>query len=223
MSLYVHPLANVIGLDIDGTLGDYHSHFVRFCNEIYYPHGLLSGLSPKWAATAGEFEVALDLSKSEYRAAKLAYRMGGLKRSMPLFPCDAEDGIKGEIQYIRSLGIQVWICTTRPWLSLTTIDQDTQYWLEHNVGPVDGLIYGEDKYRDLISIVGMSRVLGVLDDLPENVERAKALGLRSALRRGPHNVWWASSHSPVYRNTQVFNQARDISSIAEEWKQIHRG
>jgi hypothetical protein len=229
MSIRVHPLAPVIGLDIDGTLGNYHDHFVEFCNNVYYPHGPLSGLSPKWASAKGEFEFALDLSKAEYRAAKLAYRMGGLKRCLPLFEGDKENGIKGEIQHIRSQGIQVWVCTTRPWLSLTTVDPDTQYWLEHNVGPVDGLIYGEDKYLDLIDIVGRRRILGVFDDLPENAERALALGLRAALRRAPHNQWWIDQQNmrgasgQDFWNAQVFTQTKDIVSIATEWKQTHRG
>jgi FMN phosphatase YigB (HAD superfamily) len=225
----VHPLAPVVGLDIDGTLGDYHKHFVWFCNNIYYPHGALSNLYPNWTKARGEFEIALNLGKSEYRAAKLAYRMGGLKRCMPIFLGDAvtrhkdQEIVKAEVQHLRSLGIQVWICTTRPWLNITTVDPDTQYWLEHNVGQVDGLIYGEDKYADLIDIVGRDRVLGVVDDLPENIERAAQLGLTHAIRRGNHNQWWLdeqlhrANSGKDFWNTQHFSHIKDMTKIVEGW------
>src|SRR5690242_19371376 len=113
----VHPLAPVVGMDIDGNLGDYHSHFVWFLNYIYYPNGYgFRGLYADWSKTeTGEFSEALGMDKADYRAAKLAYRQGGLKRCMPLFQedyrKDGRDAVKSEIQYIRSQGIQVWICT----------------------------------------------------------------------------------------------------------------
>jgi hypothetical protein len=216
----VHPLAPVIGLDIDGTLGNYHKHFVWFLENIYWPG---QRFPLHWEhATEGEFSEALCVSKPEYRAAKLAYRMGGLKRCMPIFANDADKdmyAVKHEIQYLRSQGIQVWICTTRPWLSLTTVDPDTQYWLENNVGQVDGLIYGEDKYADLVDIVGKDRILGVIDDLPENIERGNQLGLHTAIRRGSHNQWWLDEQT----NTQHFNRIKDMSTIVDGWMENHNG
>jgi hypothetical protein len=182
----VHPLAPVIGLDIDGTIGDYYNHFVWFLNKIYFPD---RHHSVHWRQSKdAEFSEALGMAKEEYRAAKLAYRLGGLKRCQPTLSGVSET--REAIQKIRRSGIQVWICTTRPWLSLTTVDPDTQYWLEQNVGRVDGLIYGEDKYADLLDIVGKDRVLGVIDDLPENMVRASELGIKCAIRSGPHNAIW---------------------------------
>jgi hypothetical protein len=179
--------------------------------------------TPYWPGTEGEFSDALRMNKEEYRLAKLAYRLGGMKRCMPIFAADyvkeGTNAVKLEIQYLRSQGIQVWICTTRPWLSLTTVDPDTQYWLHHNVGKVDGLIYGEDKYADLIDIVGKERILGVVDDLPENVIRAKQLGLKSAIRWGRHNEWWPG----LKEWTDSFSRIKDMSSIVDLWMEQHNG
>lgn len=218
----VHPLAPVVGIDIDGTLGDYHTHFTWFLNHIYFPQAY-----PKywadWSSAQGEFSEALFMNKEVYRQAKLAYRMGGLKRCMPLFDEDRNEAggaIRNEIQYIRSQGIQVWICTTRPWLSLTTVDPDTQYWLERNAGQVDGLIYGEDKYADLIDIVGKDRILGVCDDLPENITRAQDLGLNAAIRWGDHNAQWRKSNNPP---CDGFSRVKDMSSIIDDWFEKHNG
>jgi hypothetical protein len=227
----VHPLAPVVGIDIDGTLGDYHKHFVWFLENIYWP-GRKFPLS--WHLSEdGEFSDALCLNKHNYRAAKLAYRMGGLKRCMPIFLEDANANqkdtviVRNQIQSIRSRGIQIWICTTRPWLSLTTVDPDTQYWLEHNVGEVDGLIYGEDKYADLVDIVGKDRILGVIDDLPENIERGNQLGLQTGIRRGDHNKWWLDAQihkaniGEDFWSTQYFTGIKDMSSLVDYWMENH--
>lgn len=189
----VSATAPVVALDIDGTMGKYHQHFVWFLSNIYLP-GEQGGSwwPPNWDRShEGEFSEALGMDKTLYRQAKLAYRQGGLKRSLPQFRSDlSAGGLLWHVQDIRQMGVQIWICTTRPWLRLDAIDPDTRYWIERNVGRVDGVLFGEDKYLDLIDNVGKDRILGVVDDLPENVTRADEIGLRWALRAGPHNVWW---------------------------------
>jgi hypothetical protein len=126
------------------------------------------------------------------------------------------DGAVSElVPRIRSmLGVQVWICTTRPWQRLDNIDPDTRWWIERNLGRVDGVIYGEDKYRDLVDIVGRDRILGVFDDLPENIIAAEDLGLRAALRVGKHNTAFAAD--PVRRPLLAHN-AVDIYDITHDW------
>lgn len=173
--------APVVAIDIDGTIADYYKHFQWFA-EIYLQKTLNCEFNREYR---GEFNEALGLDKDVYRAIKLAYRQGGMKRSIKPF-----ENAGNVIRNIRSLGVQVWICTTRPWNRLDNIDPDTTFWLNNNVGRVDGVIYGEDKYRDLIDIVGKDRILGVLDDLPENYATAQSLGLSASLMAGPHNEWF---------------------------------
>jgi hypothetical protein len=217
--LRLHPLAPVLALDIDGTLGDYHSHFIWFLENVYWPG---SYFSLSWSDSIyGEFSEALHLEKPEYRAAKLAYRLGGMKRCLPLFRSDQNWGsLRDTIQRIRASGIQIWICTQRPWLALTSVDPDTQFWLDANVGKVDGLIYGENKYADLVDIVGRDRVLGVVDDLPECLEEAKGLGLRIACRWGGHNNHWINGAGA---GTLTFTRIVELPSIVERWKEQSNG
>lgn len=189
----VHPLAPVIGLDVDGTLAKYYDHFHTFAeNYLQEPLDLV------WNDEfRGEFSEALGLDKATYRQIKLAYRQGGLKRSIPTM------GNLGFVQDLRARGVQVWICTTRPWNRLDNIDPDTQFWLNRNVGRVDGVIYGEEKYEDLLDIVGLDRILGVVDDLPENIERARELQIPALLRYGRHNAWWEGAEQDISAvNTQ---------------------
>lgn len=210
-SIRVHPLAPVVAVDIDGTLANYYDHFHWFA-ELY----LQKPLSEDWSETS-EFSEALGLDKEIYRDIKLAYRQGGMKRSIP--PID--QGVADLIKSIRSNDIQVWICTTRPWLRLDNIDPDTRFWLEHNVGRVDGLIYGEDKYLDLIDIVGKDRILGLVDDLPENIIRGHELGLKTMIRTGRHNANFR--RNPRFRDlsTTIANHSIDISIQILDWSNEH--
>jgi len=168
----------VVAIDIDGTLGDYHGHFTRFAEQ-------WSGRpmpDPAAINPAQPFHRHLGMSKATYRACKLAYRQGGMKRSMPVYP-----GAAHAIRLFRKAGADVWICTTRPYLRLDNIDPDTRHWLRRNHIQYDGVLFGEKKYRDLARIVGAHNVVAVLDDLVALVEQADRLGMPAYLRDQPYN------------------------------------
>jgi hypothetical protein len=109
-----------------------------------------------------EFSEYLGLDKQLYRDIKLAYRQGGMKRSMSLF-----EGSQWFMGWLKLQGFEVWIATTRPYLRLDNIDPDTQFWLERYGIQYDYLIYGEDKYKQLVSRVDQRRIVAVVDDLKE--------------------------------------------------------
>jgi hypothetical protein len=203
--LRLHPLAPVVALDIDGTTADYYNHFKWFA-ELY----MQEKITVNWGhAFNDDFDRALGLDKQTYRDIKLAYRQGGMKRSLPVLDLGVEDLVPS----IRELGVQVWVCTTRPWLRLDNIDPDTRFWITRHFGRIDGLIYGEDKYSDLIDIVGKDRILGIVDDIPDNIVRATELGLPSSLRTGPQNARWRreemSSGQPTSSHSiEIFNQVK---------------
>lgn len=167
----------VVAIDIDGTLGDYHAHFTRFAREwtgraMPDPADINPGLP---------LHRHLRMSKSTYRACKLAYRQGGLKRSMPVYP-----GAADMIRDFRRAGAAVWLCTTRPYLRLDNIDPDTRHWLRRNLIQFDGVLYGQHKYTDLARIA-VGPIIAVLDDLVELLRQAEALGLPPYLRSQPYN------------------------------------
>lgn len=168
----------VVALDIDGTMGEYHGHFLRFAapwlgKELPDPESNTDGVPL--------FKL-MGVSRRTYRECKLAYRQGGLKRSMPVYP---------HVEYIthqlRRIGVEIWICTTRPYLRLDNIDPDTREWLRRNKVTYDYVIYGEDKYKHLIECVGRDRILLVVDDLPEMIDKADRLKLPAVMRDQPYN------------------------------------
>ena len=167
----------VVGLDIDGTIGKYHDHFIAFAEAWggkKIPRGY-DGSVPfnKWCG----------MSKTMYRQCKLAFRQGGLKRSMPYYP-GARDLTVG----LRRAGAEVVICTTRPYLHLSNVEPDTVHSLRRNRIQYDGLIMGEHKYRQLAREYGKENIVMVLDDLPEQADVALAIGLPAVLRVNGHNA-----------------------------------
>lgn len=169
----------IVALDIDGTLGDYHSHFLNFAaNWIGKPMPSPDDINPGL-----RLHKFMGVPIRTYRECKLAYRQGGLKRWMPCY-----DGASELTRKLRRAGSEVWICTTRPYLRLDNIDPDTREWMRRNKIQYDAVLYGDNKYRELKRQEGQ-RVAAVLEDLPELYEEARRLfpAAFNCLRDQPYN------------------------------------
>lgn len=210
----------VVALDIDGTLGDYHGHFLRFAEGWFgmpfpKPEDLNPGL-PLW-----QF---MGVGLSDYRQCKLAYRQGGLKRSMPCYP-----GGQWLTNRIRNLGAEVWICTTRPYLRLDNIDPDTREWLRRNNIGYDAVLFDRiddkgSKYTELQEQAG-DRVAAIVDDLPEMLNKAsEAWGDAHelpvpllVLRDQPYN-----KHADLWpRAANNMRIANAVEAAIETWRSIN--
>jgi 5'(3')-deoxyribonucleotidase len=196
----------VVAVDIDGTLGDYHHHFLEF-SEVY----LDRDLRRHWDGT-GDWETYLGLDRRTYQELKLAYRQGGMKRSMPAFPMAAI--LMGEVQ---DAGAEVWITTTRPYNRLDNVDPDTKEWLRRNKIPFDYMLYDEHKYERLAQQVDHGRVIAVLDDLPDQCEAAARLFGHEVviMRYAMHNRY----RQHAFHGAEDLKQAcRMIKSRIEGWE-----
>jgi hypothetical protein len=207
------PFAPVIALDIDGTSGDYHAHFTRFA-EAYVGKPM-----PDVKEFTGgvHFSKHLGISRRTYNEVKLAFRQGGAKRSMPPYP-----GIGQFTRYVRTKGVQVWICTTRPYLRLDNIDPDTRHWLVKRARmQYDALLYGPHKYRDLVRAVGVERVVMVYDDLPALCAQSLGLGLPTTMKCQPYNGYWLpSARSGTFFLADSVAEYKTIFDKAlETWKE----
>lgn len=174
----------VIALDIDGTLLAYHEHFLRFAAG-YFGH---DPEDPGYLDYDARLPLHkhLRVSKVSYRKCKLAYRRGQLKRSLPKLP-EPYPQADELTRTLRRWGCDVWLCTTRPYLSHDEVDDATRHNLRRNGVVYQGIIWGEHKYRELVRTVGKHRIVGVLDDLPEMCRQASDLGLPTAFAVRPHN------------------------------------
>jgi len=210
----------VVGLDIDGVLGDYHAHFLAFA----------AGWFGRPMPPADEVNPGLRLSDfmgvphEEYRECKLAYRQGGLKRTMPAYPFALQ-----LTHNVRQAGAQLWLCTTRPYLRLDNIDPDTREWLRRNDIEYDAILWEginegteSTKYADLVEQVGLPRIVAVADDLPEQTADAERLGIGDVgsiyLRDQPYN------RSPGVRGDRVTDLETlwvNLEFDIGVWRELH--
>jgi hypothetical protein len=200
----------VIGLDIDGTMGDYHGHFLKFA-EGWFGRAMPS---PEEVNPGLPLYRFMKVTKRDYRECKLAYRQGGMKRTMPVYP-----GADFLTKSVRAAGAEIWICTTRPWQRLDNIDPDTREWLRRNKIEYDYVLYGDDKYEELERQAGKERVIAIVDDLPEMIFEAARLELGPRyLRHQPYN---RHAHPEDYGEYERFSDLgalrNDLLFLTKKW------
>jgi hypothetical protein len=186
-------LRPIVGVDIDGTLALYHEHFIRFFSK-----WVGQDIDPRYDGSVPLYKWC-GVSKDTYRKGKLAYRLGGLKRSMPVYPYAADT-----LREWRRAGALVAICTTRPFLSLEAVEKDTLHFLRRNGLQHDFVIHGEKKYHELARF-GTDRIAFVVDDLPEMVQQAHRLGMPAILRHQRYNedFEWMPAVGSVWQLCEV--------------------
>lgn len=201
----------VVALDIDGTLGNWLDHWFHFAdgyfNTVFSRHWI--GEQP--------LNEHMEITKEDYRQAKLVFRQGGYKRTMPMYRF--ADKLAAQLY---KAGAEVWVTTTRPYLRLDNLDPDTREWLDRNGIIYDHLLYDEDKYETLEGLVGKDRIVAVLDDEFKCYSRAEMLGLHPILMMRRHNQYdrefdggnFIEAHSLV-------DAGRIISNRVREWKEHH--
>lgn len=172
------PLRPIVALDVDGTLADYHGHFIEFALKwmrVYSSWDKVQAVIRQFNESQ-DLADALNVDKATYRTIKLAYRQGGQKRFQPTM-----GPVASLFKALHVLGCDIWITTTRPYNRFDSTDPDTREWLEHHTWGQkwQGLIYDDNKYEVLCDIVGADRVVLVVDDLRANCTAAHRLGLQT--------------------------------------------
>jgi hypothetical protein len=174
-SVCSHPVNPIVAIDVDGTLGDYHGHFLRFASN--WLHNDDDAIKLQLEMSLSMYDGTetfssycmdiMDIDLATYRLIKLAYRQGGMKRTMPI-----NKWATAVTHFVRACGAELWITTTRPYLSLDNIVPDTVEWLSRHGIVYDHMLFDEDKFAVLANRVDSERVVAVLDDLPEMYDAA---------------------------------------------------
>lgn len=126
----------VCGLDIDGVLNFYPDPWVEFLNE------RLNASFPDLKAVKASVPYQL------YKDIKYEYRESGIKENLEVRPGAAE-----LTSILKSLGYTIMILTARPFSKHKTLFKQTANWLTKNGIKYDGIIFGEDKYIQILQYV----------------------------------------------------------------------
>lgn len=200
----------VVAIDIDGTMGRYHEHFLKFAEDY------LDKEVP-WDFQSTDhfrnwFKLRFGTSDDVWHDVKLAYRQGGMKRSMPVYPYASN-----LTEFIREKGAELWITTTRPYIRHDNIDPDTREWLRRNHIRYDYILYDGHKYQKLKNLVGLDRIAFVFDDLKEELIEARLAGFNPDalwLRRNAFNGAYVWPH--VTGN--LSDATKFIGDRIEQWR-----
>jgi uncharacterized HAD superfamily protein len=126
----------VAGIDIDGVLNYYPKPWVDFVN---------SQLGTEFKNL---HEVKYNVPFQKYKDLKFEYRECGVKATLPV-----REGASEVLWQIKNLGYMILVLTSRPFSEHKTLYKQTTDWLESNNLPYDGIIFGEDKYLQILSKV----------------------------------------------------------------------
>lgn len=200
--------------DIDGTLTRYHSDLGEFLVRYYnLPYALMRA-GAEWDGE-GNFEDQFGLTQTEYRAGKLAFRQGGHKRVATTW----QDGGLMAVQELAERGVETWYATTRPWARLDNVDPDTKFWIKRHHLPIDGILFDDDKYETLIANhVDPERIIGIVEDLPEQYDAADRLGLPVMQVARAHNSG-RSGNRPRRGNMRQVRQWA-LQNL-QDWNELH--
>jgi hypothetical protein len=200
-----------VTFDIDGTLGQYHTHLENFL-------ALYTGLQipTNWDGR-GNWEDYLKLPRKQYQEGKLAFRQGGWKRWMPPFPHASE-----VTETARHMGAEIWITTTRPYNRLDNVDPDTQEWLSRNRIHYDHLLYDDQKYEELAKQVDPARVVFVIEDQPTQYRAAQSAFLWEAvfMIQRPHNSAYRENNPRTNSVPNLADAGDHMVKNLLRWKDI---
>lgn len=208
------PIRPIVSIDIDGTMGDYHKHFLKFAMGYMgrTDHGVdaylntFTGQMPMRDWFCNLFEVDV----RTFRDIKLAYRQGGQKRNMPMRPWASN------FTNILKERAEIWLTTTRPYLRLDGVDPDTRFWLHNNMIYYDHLLYHEEKYSVLAQRVDKRRVVAVVDDLHEELVNAnREFGDVGIMYRTQHN----KTDWPAWEPDRIAHEGQSLKTII--WRRLN--
>lgn len=123
----------VCGLDIDGVLNYYPGPWVDFVN--------------KWLDKSYKDlnEVKQNVPYQVYRDIKYEYRESGVKAKLKV-----RAGARELLQALKELGYTNIILTSRPFNKHKTLFKQTTEWLRLGKLAYDGVIFGENKYQEIL-------------------------------------------------------------------------
>jgi len=126
--------SKIVGIDIDGVLGEYEKCFLNYFNECHD--------STKFNSIE---ELKDCIGIEMYEKIKSEYRQSGYKADM-----QACEGASEFTKKLREMGYKIIILTARPYKEYYTIYPDTLKFLEKREIIFDAIIFDENKHMKII-------------------------------------------------------------------------
>jgi hypothetical protein len=163
----IDPSAKIVGIDVDGVLGEYHDYFVQFAKT-------------RGHAFDDFWELKKALPTIVYEQLKSEYRQSGWKADMPVR--------KGAVELthkLKEMGYQIVILTARPYKEYSRIYPDTLSFLNKNDIKFDAIIWDEQKHIKIIN--KFPNMEFMIEDTPSIARDVAREGYTVFMPKGPNN------------------------------------
>lgn len=168
--------------DIDGVLNDWPVPFIEHANKFYYFDNEIvetTGNPDFIKINIKTWEEFCSLPINIQDMIKHSYRMSGLKRTQ-----NVNQIVKDFLKYVKeNTNYKILLLTSRPYEKYLRIFYDTQYWLEKNEIPYDGLIFDTKKHRKLLK--NLSHIKLFIDDDKSYIKNAVSVNINAMLYKNP--------------------------------------
>lgn len=193
------PEQLVVISDLDGTVADWRSTFIRWCEQKSHP--IRSKTSQGYFGQSLRLELDYAVDFRDYRRWSDEFESSGAYRHLDIYP-DAVAFLQRALQ----LGAYLIVVTARPVKQHKRIWADSWFWLkEHGIQPAQ-LLFG-DAERVLLSreLKDFQNPLVILEDNPD-----------LALRMSPHaTVWVRAQPYNDLDGLQRFNSYQECIPMLE--------
>lgn len=160
--------AKIVGIDIDGVLGDYHPWFLKFADDIFgFKFDTIESLKEK-------------LGTEQYETVKSMYRQSGRKAYMPV-----KEGAVELTKKLKEKGYQIIILTARPYKKYSRIYPDTLEFLKKNDIQFDAIIWDRKKHVKIIK--EFPNLEFMIEDTPIIANEVAFEGFKVFMPAGPGN------------------------------------
>lgn len=175
----------VCAFDLDGILNYYPKTWVDYINAT-----LCTSFKDLNEAKGA-------IPYSTYKTMKWQYRESGIKAKLEI-----RAGAKAVMDELQRRGYKILILTSRPFKKHKTLFKQTTSWLDQHQIPYDGIIFGDEKYVEVLTQVPHLRFL--VDDHHYYAQSVAQWGYDTFLLNTPYN------QAPVLEKVHRIDKLEEI-------------
>jgi len=189
--------SKVIGIDIDGVLGEYHSWFLTYLQK---EHNLYF---------TDIDHVKVKVGTEVYEQLKSKYRQSDWKAKMP-----PRKGASELTHKLREAGYQIVVLTARPYKKYSRIYPDTLEFLRKNNIAFDAIIWDEQKHIKIIK--EFPNLEFMIEDTPSIANEVAIEGYQVFMPEGPNNDMWREGIE-LNLNVKKVKELEEILDLVINW------
>ena len=191
----------VCAIDLDDTLAESSTHFIKRYNDKHCIENLISGYYYKTRA-----QLKKELPALEYEEYKNEYRESGEKINIEI-----KEGAKELCDVLKEKGYKIVIISARPYEKHYRIFPDTLEWLNNNEIKYDALYFEKDKHLKILK--QLPNLSFIIEDNPDCAKQISEQGYRVFLLDNEHEDESEKTLREKLKSNSMIAQVKKLSDI----------